>query len=118
VVSQSSAQHADLAGSGDVNQVGLEPLQNLANQWDVAEKRGIEPEVLLKSEREETAREFEGPYVAVFQDSLGAVAGTDAEKGQIVAARKGLKMAACVRYPVYLVKRVGEVGDARDLCIH
>ena len=118
VMRQAGAEHADFAGAGNVNEVGLEPFKNLADEGDVAEKGGVEAEVFFEGEGQEAAGQFKGPDVAVFEDGLRAVAGADAEEGQVAAARKGFKMAAAVGYPVDLVERVGKVGDAGDLCIH
>jgi hypothetical protein len=78
MVRQPGTQHADFAGACDVNQIGFETLQHLADQGDVAEKGGIEAEVLFEGEGEEAAGQLKGPDVAVFEDGLGAVAGADA----------------------------------------
>ena len=112
VVRQPRAQHAHLAGAGDVNQIGLEALQHLADQRNVAQKRGIEAQVFFQGKGKKAARQLQGPHVAVFDDGLGAVSGADAEKGQIAPPRKGLEMAAGVRHPVHLVEGVGKVGHA------
>ena len=111
------AEHADLAGAGDVDEVGLEALEDFADEGDVAEKGGIEAEIFFEGKGEKAAGQLEGPDVAVFSDGLGAVAGADAEEGQIAAAGEGLKVAAGVGYSVDLVERVGKVGHPRDGCV-
>ena len=112
-VRQPRAQHADFAGPGDVNQVGLEALQHFADQRNVAQKRRIEAQIFFESKGKKAARQLQRPHVAVFDEGLGAVAGAHAQKGQIAPPRKGLKVAAGVRDPVHFVERVGKVGHAR-----
>jgi len=55
-VRQECAEKSDLAGAGNVNQVGPEPLQHIGDERDVAQKRGIEAQVLFKSEGKKAAR--------------------------------------------------------------
>ena len=50
--------------------------------------------------------------IAFFHEGLGSIAGPHAEKREIAAASKRLKVAAGVRYAVYFVKRIGKIGDA------
>ncbi len=79
---------------------------------NVAQKCGIEAEIFFERKGERAARQFQGPHIAVFDESLGAVAGADAKKGQVAPAREGFKVAAGVRDPVHFVEGVGKVGYA------
>ena len=110
---QARAQHAHFAGTGDVNQVGPEALQHFIDDGDVAQKGGIVAKILFERERKSAARQFEGPDIAIFDESLGAIAGADTQKGQVAPAREGLKVAAGVGDSVHFVEGVGKVGNAR-----
>jgi len=79
----------------------------------VAQKCGIEAQVLFKRKRIRPTRQLQRPNAAVLHQGRRAVAGAHAQKGQIPAPRKGFKMPAGVRNPVHLVKRVGKIGHAR-----
>jgi hypothetical protein len=50
-VGQPGAQHPELAGTGDVDQVGFEALQNFADQRNMADKRRIETQVFFQCKR-------------------------------------------------------------------
>jgi hypothetical protein len=113
VVGESGAQHADLAGSGDVEKIGLEALEHIADEGDVTEKSWVEAEILFEGKGKKTAGQFEGPDVSVFGECLGTISGANAEKGQIAPTGKGFEVSAGVGHAVDFVKRVGKVGDAR-----
>jgi hypothetical protein len=113
MVGQPGAQHANLAGAGDVKQVGLETRENLFDEGNVAQKGGVEAEILFEGEREKSAGQLEGPDVAVLGESLGAITGANAEKRQVATPGKCLEVAASVGHAIDFVKRVGKVGDAR-----
>ena len=72
VVRQARAQHSHLAGAGDVDQIGLKALQHFADQRDVAQKRGIEAQILFESKGEKAARQLQRPHIAVFEKGLSA----------------------------------------------
>src|ERR1700694_1461033 len=93
-ISKGSAQNAHIAGAGDVHEIGLEASEHLVNQRHVAQIRRIETQVFLQWEGEYSARQLKGPNVALFDKGLAALAGADAEKGQIAPPGEGLKMAA------------------------
>jgi len=95
-----------------VNQIGLKSLEDIGDERKVAQVGRIKAQVFFQRKGQKAPRQLEGPDVAVFDESLGAVAGTDAEEGKIAPPRKGLKVAAGVGDTVDLVERVGEVGDA------
>jgi hypothetical protein len=97
-----------------VDQVGLETLDHLADEGDVAEIRGVVAKVFFEGEGKKAAGQLEGPDVALFDERLGAVTGADAEEREVAAAGKGLKVAAGVGDAVDLVKRVGEIGQAGE----
>jgi hypothetical protein len=63
---QERAEDSHFAGAGNVNQVGSEPLQHVADEREVAQKHGIEAQILFKREGKKTARQLEGPNIAVF----------------------------------------------------
>src|SRR5580700_10288378 len=111
---EARAQHADLAGAGDVDDLRLKALEHFADEGNVAQEGGIEAQVFLEREGEKAARQLEGPHAAVFSDGAGTVAGAHAQKGKIATAGEGLKLAAGVRDPVDLVEGVREVGDAGE----
>jgi hypothetical protein len=77
---QARAQHPHLAGAGDVDQVGLEALQHLADQRNVAQKGRVEAQIFFQGEGEKAARQLQRPHVAVFENGLGAVAGAHAQE--------------------------------------
>ncbi len=95
-----------------MDQVGLEPLQHIGDERDVAQKRGIEAQVFFKREGKEASRQLEGPDVAFFDQGLRPITGAHAKKGKIAPPREGLKVAAGVGDPVYLVEGIGKIRDA------
>jgi hypothetical protein len=99
-----------------MEQVRLEAVENFSDQRDVTQKGGVEAKILFEGEGEKSAWQLERPYVTVFFESIGAVAGTHAQKGQIVPSGERLKMAAGMRHSVDFVERVGEVGHTRHAC--
>ena len=115
-IGQARAQHADFAGAGDMNQVRLEAVENFADQRNVAQKGGVEAKILFQGKGHKAARQLQRPYVSVFFEGIGAVAGTHAQEGQIVPPGERLKMAAGMRHSVDFVERVGEVGHTRHAC--
>ena len=112
MVGEPGAEHAHFAGTGNVDQVGLEALEDFANEGNVAQKSGVVAKIFFEGKREKAARQLQAPDVAFFQNCLGPVSGSDAKKREIAAARKGLEMAAGVRHTVHFVKGIGKIGDA------
>jgi hypothetical protein len=89
---------AHLAGAGDVNQVGLEALQHLADERNVAQKCGIEAQILFKSEGKKAARQLEGPHVAVFDQWPGCDRRrARTERADCAAARRPQSGGWCAR---------------------
>ena len=84
----------------------------------MCEISGIETQVFLEREGQKATRQLERPHISFFDGSLGAVAGTHTEEGQVAAAGKRFKIPAGVRHPVHFVERVGEVSDARWFGCH
>ena len=101
-----------------MNQIGLKALQNFADQRNVSQECRIEAKVFLQRKGEKATRQLKRPDVAFFQNGLCPVARSNAEKRQIAPPRESLKVAAGMRNPVHLVKRVGKVSHARHRCIH
>jgi hypothetical protein len=109
MVGEACAEHADFAGSGDVDEVWAEAVEDFSDERDVAGEGGVEAEVFFEGEGEDAAGELEGPDGAVFDEGLTAVSGADAEEGEILAAGEGFEMAAGVRDAVDFVEGVREV---------
>ena len=73
MVRQPRAQHAHLAGPGDVNQIRLESIQHFFDERNVAQKCRIEAQIFFQGKREKAARQLQRPHVAVFDEGLRAV---------------------------------------------
>ena len=114
MVRQPRAQHAEFAGTGDVDEVGLKALQHLADEGNVAEKCGIVAEIFSRAKERKPRG---SSRVQRLPSSRGPGCGRRrGRRGrEIAAAREGLKVAAGVGYAVHLVERVGEVGNARHV---
>ncbi len=106
------AEEPHFAGAGDVNQIGLEPLQGIGDEREVAQKRRIEAQIFLKREGEKASRQLECPDVAVFDQSPGPITRAHAKERKIAPPREGLKVAAGVGDSVDFVEGVGKVRDA------
>ena len=104
VMGKRRGQHTDIAGAGDVNQVGLETVEHLVDERNVAQIHGIEAQVFLESDRQKAARQFERPHVSLFDKRFGAVAGAHAQEWQVASPRKCFKVAAGVRHSVHFMK--------------
>jgi hypothetical protein len=104
MVRQQSSEHADFTGSGDVDQIGLESLKHSSDEWDVAKECRIDAQVFFQGEGQKTARQLNRPYISILNEALGAVPGTYAQEGQIVAAGKSLKMPAGVSNTVHFME--------------
>ena len=114
MVRQPRAKNSNLAGPRDVNEVRLEAFQCFVDERNVSKENRIEAQILFKHEREKAARQFQRPYVSLFNDGLRAVACADAEKGEIAPPGEVLKVTAGVGDSVDFVERVGKVRDAGD----
>ena len=61
-----------------MDQVGLEALQNLADQRNVAQKGWIEAQVFFEGKGEKAARQLQRAHAALLDDGLCALSGADA----------------------------------------
>ena len=118
MVRQARAQNADLAGPGNVDQVRLETLENVADQRNVTKERRIKAQILFQNERKKTARQLEGPYATFLDQGRSAMACAHAKKGQVASPREVFKMAAGMCNPIHFVERVWKVCNARQRCGH
>jgi hypothetical protein len=118
MMGQTGAEHAYFAGSGDVDEVGAEAVEDFSNEGNVARKCRVEAEVFFESEGEDAARKFEGPDVAIFDECLATVTGANTEERQIATASECLELAAGVRDPVDFMKGVGKVRYSREVWRH
>ena len=109
MVRQACAQHAYFAWPGDMNQVRAKAIEDFSDDGDMPGKCGVKAQIFFERKGEDSARKFKRPDVAVFDERLSPVAGADAEKGQIVATRERLEVAACVRDSIDLVERVRKI---------
>jgi hypothetical protein len=109
MVCQTSAKHSNLARSGDVDEIGMEAVQHLSNEGNMARKGWIEAKVSFESEGEDASGQFEGPDITLFGEGLSTIARADAKEGQVSATGEGFKVPAGVRDPVDFVEGVGEV---------
>jgi hypothetical protein len=113
IVGEPGSESAELAGTGDVDDVGAEAEEFALDAGEVAGKERVEGEILLEADGGEAAGELEGLELAGLLEAGFSFAGADAEEGQVVALCVGDEISAGVCDAVDLVEGVGEVGDAR-----
>ena len=104
------AEDAELAGAGDVDEVGLEAKELAADGGGVAEEERIELEILFDADGGAGAAKLEGAELGDVLEGGSAIAGADAEEGELVTLCVGKEVAGGVRYAVDLVEGVGEVS--------
>jgi hypothetical protein len=104
VVRQQSSEDADFAGTGNVDQIGLESLKHFSDEWDVAKECRVDAQIFFEGEGQKAAWQLKRPHVPILNQALGAVSGTDAQEGEIVPAGKSLKMPAGVGDTVHLME--------------
>ena len=107
------SEEAELAGAGDVDDVGTEAGELALDADDVADEERVEGEIFFNADRGEAAGELERLGVAGLIGWRGGWAGADAEEGELMALGVGGEVAAGVSYSVDFVEGVGEVGYAR-----
>ena len=113
LVGEPGSEEAELAGAGDVDDVGAEAEEFALDTGEVTEEEGVEGEIFLDADGGEAAGEFEGLELAGLLEAGFAFAGADAEEGQVVTLRVGGEVSTGVCDAVDLVEGVGEVGYAR-----
>ncbi len=109
VMGEIDAHEADVAGAGDVDEVGLEAADGVADAKEVAAEERVEGEVLVDGDGCGGAAEFEDGGGAV-GGVLGDCPAPDAKERQALAASEGIEFAAGTRHAVHFVERVGKIS--------
>ena len=112
LVREVGTEDAELAGAGDVDDVGAEGADRVRDEAGVAEEQRVEAEVFFEVNGQRRAAQLEGLHRPFGRHQARGLAGTDAEHGDAVPARVGGEVAAGVCDAVDLVEAVGKVGDS------
>ena len=105
------AEDAELAGTGDVEDVGTEGAEGSVDGAGVADEEGIEVEIFFKGDGGAGTWELEGVEVGRRGGGWGR-AGADAEEGKAAALGEGGEVSAGVGDAVDFVEGVGKESDA------
>jgi hypothetical protein len=113
MVGHDGANHAEVIGAGDVDDVRTKIAQCAGNDRQMAKESEIEAQIFFQTEGERPARELKRRKLAFCQQARHTSAGADRKKWQIPAADECLKLAAGMGHTIDLVERVREIGHAR-----
>ncbi len=106
------SQDAEVAGAGDVDEVGPEAAEVFGDEGGVAGEERIELEIFFDADGASPAGEFEGLDGSGCLERLRSIAGADAEEWELFLSGVAHEVSAGVGDAVDFVKRVGEEGDA------
>ncbi len=116
-MSDEGAQHPDVAGSGDVNDLGAEIAQDFREPAPVAQKQEIERHVAFEREASARALNFQGPHGTILHQSIRR-RGVHVQERQSASARECIEMTVGVSDAIDFVKRISEERDARRGILH
>ena len=111
------ADEAKFAGTGDMDDVRFELPHRASDQGQMAKESEIDAQVLLERKGKEAALQLKAGDPGAADIRLGTVSGPHRKKRQIATLSKRLELTAGVGNPVYLMERVGKIGDAHKLSL-
>ena len=101
------AENADVVGTGDVNDVGLEVFESGSDALAVAENVGVDEQVLFDLDLHAAALEFERLSCAV-DGEIGLGTGVAVEEGIPPSTSKGVELTSRQRDAINLMEAVGK----------